>query len=129
MKKIYPDIVIHAAAFTNVDDCEKNKDRAFAVNVQGTRNIADAVEKIGAKVVYISTDFVFDGKKGMYKEIDSTKPINYYGITKLNGERIVDKLLDDYIIARTSVLYGWNPFSQNFATWLINQLENRNKIQ
>ena len=84
MEKINPDIVVLAAAYTNVDDCEKNKEKAFETNVQGTRNIAHAAEKNNARLVYISTDYVFDGKKGLYKEEDSTNPINYYAYTLNN---------------------------------------------
>ena len=129
IEKISPDVVIHTAALTNVDECERDKNKAYDINVNGTKNIVTASKKISAKVAFISTDFVFNGKKGMYKEDDSTDPINYYGVTKLEGENIVSDYLDDYIIARTSVLYGWNDLRKNFVTWVIDQLKIGNKIK
>jgi dTDP-4-dehydrorhamnose reductase len=118
-----PDIVVHSASYTNVDDCERKKDLAFSINAQGTKNVAEAVEQISSKIVYISTDYIFDGKKGLYLEIDTPNPINYYGITKLQGEEIVKKICNDFIIARTSVIYGIN--KSNFVTWLLDQLEKK----
>ena len=76
-KKVNPDVVVHTAAYTNVDGCEKDKDTAFSVNVQGTKNIAESVEEIGAKLVYVSTDYVFNGDKGLYNEDDVTDPIDF----------------------------------------------------
>jgi len=127
LDEISPDTVIHTAAFTNVDGCETEKERAFKVNVEGTKNIALAAEKIKAKMVYISTDYVFDGERGLYKENDPPSPLNYYGLTKLKGEIEVEDICSDFIIARTSVIYGKG--RQNFATWIINELENGNKIR
>lgn len=127
MKELSPDIVIHTAAQTSVDECEVNKTRAAEVNVQGTRNIAMACDNAGSKLVYVSTDYVFDGTRGMYKEEDETIPVNYYGETKLAGEREVKEICSDYIIARTSVLYGWGQ-KQNFASWVIRELSSGRKI-
>lgn len=121
LKKVSPDVVVHTAAYTNVDGCEKDRDTAFAVNAQGTRNLADSTEKMGAKFVYVSTDYVFDGEKGFYKENDATNPINYYGTTKLEGEEAVKKICSDFIIARASVIYGVN--RKNFVTWVVDALE------
>lgn len=126
LKKVHPDIIIHTAAYTNVDDCEKNKDIAFDVNVQGTENLAIMAKKMGSKFVYISTDYVFDGLKGLYEENDATNPINYYGITKLKGENIVEKICSDFVIARTSVIYGAD--KNNFALWCINNLKKNHSI-
>jgi len=121
--KLKPDITIHTAAETNVDRCETQKKLAWKINVEGTRNVAEACSKTSAKMVYISTDYVFDGKKGLYTEEDTPNPINHYGITKLEGENQVKKLCKNHIILRTSVLYGWHPWKQNFATWVINMLK------
>lgn len=125
-KKINPDLVIHTAALTNVDECEKNQKKAFDVNVHGTINVSNAVEKIGAKIVYISTDYVFDGKKGLYSEEDKVNPINYYGVTKLNGEEVVENSCTNYLIARTSVIYGCN--KNNFALWAIDKLKKSEEL-
>jgi dTDP-4-dehydrorhamnose reductase len=128
LKKLEPDVVVHAASETNVDRCEIEKEQAWKVNVEGTRNIALACTKIGAKLFYISTDYVFDGEKGLYIEEDKPKPINYYGATKLEGENQVIHHCKNYAILRTSVLYGWHPWKQNFATWTINQLKQNKEI-
>jgi len=123
-----PEWVVHAAAETNVDKCETDRALAWSVNAEGTRNIASACMKVGAKLVYVSTDYVFDGEKGRYGEEDDANPVNYYGVTKLEGERFVRELCKDFVIARTSVLYGWHASGMNFATWVIDSLRNGKRI-
>jgi len=113
--KLEPDIVIHTASETNVDKCEAQREQAWRINVEGTHNIAFACSKVGAKLVYISTDYVFDGEKGNYEEEDEPNPMDYYGVTKLEGENQVISHCKNYAILRTSVLYGWHPWKQNFA--------------
>ena len=103
---VRPDFVIHTAAYTDVDGCEKNPKLANNINFEGTKNITKACEKVGATLIYISTDFVFDGKKKTpYKENDATHPLQVYGKSKLAGEKEVQKLPKYYII-RTSWLFG-----------------------
>ena len=126
--KLKPHAVIHTASETNVDKCETQKEHAWKVNVEGTRNIALSCDKTNAKLVYISTDYVFDGKKGNYAEQDQPNPVNYYGLTKLEGEKQVIQHCKNYAILRPSVLYGWHPWKQNFATWTINQLKQNKEI-
>ncbi len=118
---VRPNVIIHSAALTDVDRCEVEKELAYKINVEGTKIVAEMARKLGAFLVYISTDYVFDGERGMYKEEDETNPINYYGYTKLLGE----KYCQDFCIARTCVIYGARPASGkvNFALWLINKLE------
>ncbi len=102
-----PWLVIHAAAYTDVDACETNPEKAFAVNAKGTRNIAKAAKGAGSILIYISTDYVFSGrKKSPYHEQDQAVPINIYGKTKLKGEEFIKKLLKRYLIIRTSWLFG-----------------------
>ena len=102
-----PDLVVHAAAYTRVDDAEREPERAFAVNHGGTRNVADACGARGAKLVYVSTDYVFDGTaRAPYRETDPTNPISVYGRSKWMGEREVERLGNDGLIVRTSWLYG-----------------------
>ncbi len=109
-----PHLVIHAAAMTDVDDCERDRESAFRVNAGGTRNVARACQRSGATMVYISTDYVFDGTKDEpYLESDEPNPINIYGQSKLEGERHVQELLQDYYIVRTAWLYG--PGGRNFV--------------
>jgi dTDP-4-dehydrorhamnose reductase len=126
--KLEPNIVIHTASETNVDKCEIEKEHAWKTNAEGTRNIAEACQKVNAKLVCVSTDYVFDGEKGLYDEEDKPNPVNYYGLTKLEGEKQVIKHCKNYAILRTSVLYGWHPWKQNFTTWIIDQLKQGKEI-
>ncbi|MCH1625061.1 dTDP-4-dehydrorhamnose reductase [Fredinandcohnia quinoae] len=118
LNKIKPDIVIHSAAYTKVDLAEENQDDAYLINAIGTRNVAVAADKIKAKLVYISTDYVFDGEKqGKYNEFDIPNPKNVYGRTKLAGENIVRDFHSEYFIVRTSWLYGEN--GSNFVKTML----------
>ncbi len=101
-----PELVINAAAFTDVDGCERDRKRAWEVNVKGVENIASICSEVGCKLVHISTDYVFDGRAGPYSEEDPPSPCNYYGMTKLEGERVLGRFPLDYVIVRTSALYG-----------------------
>ena len=124
---IRPDVIIHSAALTDVDRCEVERELAYKINVEGTKIVAEMARKLGSFMVYISTDYVFDGSIGMYREDDETNPANYYGYTKLLGE----KYCQDFCIARTCVIYGAKPASGkiNFALWLINKLENGESVK
>ena len=102
-----PDAVIHGAAYTNVDGAEANAEAAFKVNVVGTQNVAAACLACNAKMVYVSTDYVFDGTVGRaYTEFDTTNPQSVYGKSKLAGETIARQILNRLFIVRTSWLYG-----------------------
>ncbi|MFH2068546.1 MAG: dTDP-4-dehydrorhamnose reductase [Candidatus Omnitrophota bacterium] len=102
-----PDVVIDTAAYHKVDECERNPQKTFEVNALGTRNVALACKETGSRMVFISTDYVFNGRKGApYVETDIPDPINVYGISKLAGECFVRNLLDEYFIVRTSGLFG-----------------------
>jgi dTDP-4-dehydrorhamnose reductase len=127
-QELKPDMVIHTASETNVDRCETERDRAWKINVVGTRNIADAALETGAKLVYISTDYVFDGEKSLYGEDDAPNPIDFYGLTKLEGERQALRRCKNMAVLRTSVLYGRHPTKQDFATWVITKLNQRQEI-
>ena len=122
-KRVKPDIVVHAATLTDVDKCELNKELAWRINVEGTKNIVQAAMSESSFVIYISTDYVFKGEKGNYKESDKPDPINYYGVTKLKAEEQV-KTLEEYFIGRPSVIYGSTPAAGkvNFALWLVETL-------
>jgi dTDP-4-dehydrorhamnose reductase len=127
IEAINPDLVVHSAALTNVDYCEDHRQEAYEINVKGTQNVVKACEKMDCKLIYVSTDFVFDGKKGLYKEDDKTNPLGYYALTKLQGEGTVQNSGLNYAIARVSVLYGWHK-RPNFVMWVINELNDNNKI-
>ncbi len=102
-----PDVVVHAGAWTAVDACEADPDRAFRVNALGTRNVAEAARLAGAHVLYVSTDYVFDGRAGRpYREWDDTNPLSVYGRSKLGGERELMTLLPGSTIVRTSWVCG-----------------------
>jgi dTDP-4-dehydrorhamnose reductase len=107
IKKFEPHVVINAAAFTMVDLCEQEKEKAFAVNAQGAKNVAIGCREIGAKCIYLSTDYVFDGKKDRpYAEADLPNPISVYGLSKFQGEKYVQEILNDYLIIRSSWLFA-----------------------
>ena len=113
-----PDIVIHCAAYTNVDKAEEDLETARLINVKGTENLAKACKKIDARMVYISTDYVFDGNGVRpYKPSDIPAPINNYGLTKFEGEETVRNNLEKYYICRTSWLYGHH--GKNFVETMI----------
>ena len=107
--RVTPDIVVNCAAYANVDACEKDRSLAWSVNVEGPKNLAFMVEKYGGRLIHISTDYVFDGRKDPpepYLEDDKPNPLSYYGRTKLEGERAVIQATDHYLILRTAWLYG-----------------------
>ena len=127
IKEINPDIVINAAAFTAVDAAETDEDLAYQVNVIGTRNLAVACQKADSALVYISTDYVFDGTKGeSYREYDTTNPLGVYGKTKYLGEVYIRDLLDKFYIVRTSWLYGYH--GPNFITTMLNLAKTHDSI-
>jgi dTDP-4-dehydrorhamnose reductase/dTDP-4-dehydrorhamnose 3,5-epimerase len=122
-----PDVIIHCAAYTTVDKAEDEKDLCYSVNVEGTRTVAEAAKKINAKVIYISTDYVFDGSgQKPHSENKETNPINYYGYTKEQSEKIIRELIDRHFIVRTSWVYGSN--GNNFVKTVLKLAESRNEI-
>jgi dTDP-4-dehydrorhamnose reductase len=115
-----PDVILNCAAFTKVDDCETKKELAWKVNVEGPRNLAAAAETMGSRLIHISTDYVFDGKKPVpeyYTETDKTHPLSYYGLTKLEAEKAVAGETDRYTILRTAWMYGAE--GQNFLKTML----------
>lgn len=127
IESLSPDLVVHSAALTNVDYCEDHQEEADRINGHGTLNLAKACKKMGAKMIYVSTDFVFDGENGLYGEDDDTNPLSYYGKSKLKGEEYLQNSGVNYAIARVSVLYGWHT-NFNFVTWVVNELKEVNSI-
>ena len=136
--KLNPDVIINTAAITNVDYCEKYEKNAFDVNVNGVKNIAKIAQKLGSKLIHISSDAVFSGERKFYTEEDKPNPINIYGKTKLESEKIVSKV-ENSIILRPSVIFGWIPYeyiktsdesrkTMNFGLWVLDQLNKKNKI-
>jgi dTDP-4-dehydrorhamnose reductase len=128
IRSLRPDYIVLTAAMTNVDLCETDQDAAWQINVQGPKEVASASRKAGSKLIYISTDYVFDGLQGNYCEQDAPSPLNYYGESKLAGERLVHEACPECLILRTSVLYGWNPTRLNFVTWAVSELQEGRSI-
>ncbi len=128
---VKPDVIVHSAALTDVDKCEVEKELARRINAEGTEIVACAARKTGSFLVYVSTDYVFDGTKGMYREEDETNPVNHYGYTKLLGEKYTREYCVDFCIARTCVIYGAKPASGkvNFVLWLIDRLEKGESVK
>ncbi|OGP61079.1 MAG: dTDP-4-dehydrorhamnose reductase [Deltaproteobacteria bacterium RBG_13_52_11b] len=127
ISRLGPEIVINLAAFTNVDECESQVERAFAVNAEGMRHVALGALRCRAKVVYVSTDYVFDGEKGEpYVENDSPNPLNVYGRSKFQGERYVQQLTEDGLIVRTQWLFGKH--GNNFVTFILRQAREKKEL-
>ncbi len=112
LEKVQPEVVVDTHALHNVDYCETHREEAARVNVEGTRNLVDAASKIGARFLYVSTDYVFDGKKGHYQEEDATSPLHCYAQNKVEAERIVASL-PSFVTSRPSVIYGWNALEKS----------------
>lgn len=123
-----PDFLIHTSAFTNVDACEAEPEKAYLVNGIGSRNIAIACEEVRCPVVHISSDYVFDGSKGTpYNEWDRTNTINHYGLSKLMAEQFVSSLTSRFYIVRTSWLYGSN--GKNFVDTVLRLLREKDSLR
>ena len=124
--------VVNAAAYTDVDGCEDNRKTAWNVNVKGVENLVDLCARYNAHLVTVSTDYIFDGKNGPYHEDAPVNPLGYYGLTKLESEKIVIERGDSFpwTIVRTNVVYGYGKkVKTNFVFWVINKLRNGEKIR
>lgn len=128
VKKIKPEVVINAAAYTDVDGCELNPDLAYRVNTLGAHNLAIASHKVGAVMVHVSTDFIFDGKKGSpYLEFDPPNPLSVYGKSKLASEQWVAAVLNTYFVVRTAWLYGRK--GKNFVKTILRLAQEREVLR
>ena len=126
-----PATIIHAAAMTQADDCERDPVGCWMVNVTATRFLTGAAKEAGASFVYVSTDFVFDGENGPYVEADVPGPVNYYGSSKLAAERAVMASGIPWSIVRTVLVYGRSDHQarSNIMTWVRDNLQRRNPIK
>ena len=128
IERIKPQIIVHLAAYTNVDKAEDEPEKAFEINETGALNIAKISKELGAIMVYVSTDYVFDGTKNSpYMPDDTLNPINKYGLSKLRGEEAVKNNTDKYYIVRTSWLYGLS--GKNFVETIIDLSTKQNEIK
>lgn len=127
VQRLKPDAIIHCAAYTAVDQAEDDRQRCWQVNVEGTRYVAEAASRVGAKFVYISTDYVFDGAgTAPYVETDRPNPKGYYGLTKFEGEQVVKSLLEQWFIVRISWVFGMN--GNNFVKTMLRLAETRDHL-
>lgn len=125
-----PDAVINCAAMTNVDYCEENQDSCWEINVKAVENLAKSCEVSKSHLLHLSTDFVFDGKSGPYTENDKPNPLHFYAKSKLKSEEIVKKIMTNWTIARTIIIYGItdNMSRSNIVLWAKKEIENGNTI-
>lgn len=125
-----PEAVIHTAAFTAVDACETQRELSWRVNVEGTANVADACREVGARLVHVSTEYLFDGENGPYTEEDTPRPLSHYGLTKLESEKAARERCADWVIARTTVLFGHAPnVRPSFVAWLVDRLSRGERVR
>ncbi|MGC6414580.1 MAG: SDR family oxidoreductase, partial [Bacteroidia bacterium] len=126
-----PDVVIHTAAMTQVDDCEFKKEECVALNITAVENIAKLSSMLNFRLVHLSTDFIFDGTKKMYKEDDEANPLSYYGWSKLEAEKAVIANASNYAILRTVLVYGTvsDMSRSNIMLWAYNTLKDGKKAK
>lgn len=128
LKEINPDVICLPAGMTNLDYVEKHPAESRKVNVLGTKNIADYCKSRNCRLIFFSSDAVFNGKKGPYSENEKPNPVSVYGRQKLEAEDIVKKL-DDFVIIRTSSVYGWDKKRLNFVSRLIESLKSNKEFK
>jgi dTDP-4-dehydrorhamnose reductase len=130
VKYFKPSWIVNCASYTDVDGCEKNQSLAWSVNVDGVKNIVEVCQEFKINLFHFSTDYVFDGKDGPYSEEDKTNPVNFYGKTKLESERIIEHSHINFTIIRTNVLYGrGEKVKSNFFLWVLENLKKNEKIK
>ena len=130
LKDINPDVIIHTAAMTDIDACEKDKFKAWLTNTAASFHLATICEDMNIRLIYISTDYVFSGKNSPYYEKDIPHPINFYGETKLMAEKMIKRVLNNYVIIRIPILYGYNDESDKdtFVSSVVKRLRNKSKV-
>ena len=136
LTSVHPDIVINCAAMTNVDACESHREDAFAANAAGPQYLAKACVQVGARLIHVSTDYVFPGddvQPGPYFEDSPVQPINYYGWTKLEGESSIHQICEGFapwLVVRTALVYGHIPGGRtNFVKWLVTELRAGRRVK
>lgn len=129
-EKISPDIVIHAASLGNVDYCETHKKEAEEVNIKGTDNVLYACRKIGVKIIFTSSNAVYNGENPPFSEDSPANPLDYYGKTKIESEKLIKKSGVPFVILRLMTMYGWTQAGgrNNPVTWVVEELQNKRKI-
>jgi len=128
-RSFHPHVILVSAANPNVEYCEEHRDETWETNVKGTENVAKIAQRVEAKLVYFSSDYVFDGKDGPYGEGDTPNPISAYGKQKLASEELVRQMLEDHLVVRTTVVYGWEAEEKNFVMRMIRRLRNGHSMR
>ncbi|QNM85941.1 SDR family oxidoreductase [Polaribacter pectinis] len=128
--QVKPDFIINTAAMTNVDACENNKQECDALNIDVVKTLVKVSEEINTHIIHISTDFIFDGKKGYYKETDTPNPLSYYGLSKLKSEEVLTNSRIDFTVLRTILVYGkvFDMSRSNIVLWVKQMLEDKKEI-
>lgn len=129
-KEVKPDVVVHAASLGNVDYCETHKKKAYDVNVLGTKNVLSACKQIGAKIIFTSSNAIYDGENPPFSENSPINPLDVYGKTKIEGEKLIEKSNVPFVILRLMTMYGWPQYGgrNNPVGWVIEELQNKRKI-
>jgi len=130
IEKHKPDVIINTAAMTNVDACEENQDKCWELNVTAVKYLIEAVESCNTHLIHLSTDFVFDGEAGPYKETDQPNPLSYYGKSKLASEKLLEESKIKWSIVRTIIVYGIveDMSRSNIVLWAKAALEKKQKL-
>ena len=129
IETVQPDVIIHTAAMTNVDQCELEHEECDRINVEAVRYLAEMCKKYDIHLVHLSTDFVFNGEKGYYKEEDDPDPVNYYGLSKLRSEQIIQESGIHHTIIRTILVFGiTETLKSNIVLWVVNNLKENKPI-
>jgi dTDP-4-dehydrorhamnose reductase len=129
IKDFVPDIIINAASYTQVDQCESRKEQCWQINVKGVENLASLARRYDIHLIHYSTDYIFDGTSGPYDENDRPNPLSYYGKSKLASENVLTQISCPFTIVRTCVIYGYDPeIKLNFFLWILNSLRENKKI-
>lgn len=123
VEKFRPQVIIHTGGWTYVDGCELDPKKSYRENVEATKIVIDLAKRVKAKLIYTSTDYVFDGEKGPYREEDEVNPINVYGKHKLLSENLIRSEISDYLIIRITNVYGNERRNKNFVSRTINDLK------
>ena len=130
VRGVAPAVIIHAAALSSPDACEENRSLTASVNITGTRNMLEAAQQCGCRLVYVSTDLVFDGESGNYSEAAAACPVNYYGWSKREGEKLCLQSKAAALVVRITLQYGWgNPLHASFSDWLWTNLRAEKPVQ
>lgn len=128
IEEFAPDVILHAGALTHVDYCEENPEESYEKTVKSTQNVAKLVKKFNSKFVYISTDYVFDGKNGPYAEDAETNPLSIYGKHKLEAENIVRQAID-HLVVRVTTVYGDEIRNKNFIARILDAIKGEKELE